>query len=100
MTRSWLLSLLLCVVACTEPPAVAPVVDADAVELHVTSTPSGATITIDGAPGGTTPVTAHVRPGPHRVQAVLSGMYPVEPQRVVVSRGAPGQVHFSMVASH
>jgi tetratricopeptide (TPR) repeat protein len=42
-------------------------------QLTVLSTPSGATVTIDGSPVGVTPWTGDIAPGPHKVELTLRG---------------------------
>jgi len=58
--------------AAASPPPTAPQPSAAAAsaadaELTITSRPSGASVSIDGAPSGTTPVSARVAPGKHDV---------------------------------
>jgi eukaryotic-like serine/threonine-protein kinase len=62
------------------------------VQLWVTSSPPGATITVDGAPGGKTPAAAIVRPGEHTVTLELAGY---APWKKTVSAKGEGSVNVS-----
>jgi hypothetical protein len=56
--------------------------------LSVVTTPSGALVTIDDVPVGTTPLTRDVRPGRHKVQVAVTGYYDGAPAWVDVPANA------------
>ncbi len=83
-----------------EPATIAlPDPGPNAVTITVTSTPPGATISVDGIPVGPSPQTVKVRPGPHRFKAMQSGYFAAE-QRVTASSDTPNTLALTLVASH
>ncbi len=65
--------------------------------LYITSSPTGATVTIDGTEDGTTPVTVlGLSPGSHSVTLSLTG-YQTASQTVTVSAGTTVSSHFTLV---
>ena len=71
-----------------------------ATPLTITTTPGGATVTVDGVGVGNSPVTVQVRPGPHRLRASMSGYYPAPETKIVVERGTAATHALSLVPSH
>ncbi len=65
----------------------------------LSTTPPGATVSIDGVGVGKSPVTVQVRPGPHRLQAAMSGHYPAPETKVVVERGVANNQMLFLVSS-
>ncbi len=100
--RLLVVSLSLCFVgACTDAPAVGlPDPGPAATPLTITTTPGGATVTVDGVGVGNSPVTVQVRPGPHRLRASMSGYYPAPETKIVVERGTAATHALSLVPSH
>jgi hypothetical protein len=68
--------------------------------ITITTTPPGATVVVDGAPVGASPVTVPLTPGPHRLRATMSGYYPAPETRIVVERGVVATHSLALVASH
>ncbi|HZX42827.1 MAG TPA: tetratricopeptide repeat protein [Myxococcaceae bacterium] len=56
-----------------------------------------ASVAIDGEPAGLSPVSARLRPGPHRVRATQEGYQPLE-RDVELAPGARVQLELSLVA--
>lgn len=56
--------------------------------VTITSAPAGATLKVDGEPRGTTPVTAEIGAGEHRIELHLDGYQPWA-QNVTVVAGEP-----------
>lgn len=75
-------------------------VRAGAAPVTITSDPTGASITIDGAIVGEAPLTITLNPGPHRLRATKSGYYPAPETRFQVSRDTPMTHQVTLVASH
>jgi hypothetical protein len=94
------ISSLACDLAADTPAAGLPDPGPAATALSVVTEPPGATVTVDNVNVGQGPVTVQVRPGPHRVQAMMSGYYPAPEVRVVVERGVPASARVQLVASH
>jgi hypothetical protein len=68
--------------------------------ITITTTPAGATVVVDGAPVGASPVTVPLTPGPHRLRATMSGYYPAPETKIVVERGVTATHALALVASH
>jgi hypothetical protein len=49
---------------------------AEAARVRVESTPPGAEVFVDGARAGVTPLELSVRPGAHRIEVEIAGMFP------------------------
>jgi hypothetical protein len=71
-----------------------------AAPITITTTPSGAAVTVNGIPVGPSPVTVQLNPGPVRLRATMSGYYPAPETRVVVERGTAATHTIALVASH
>lgn len=67
--------------------------------LSVTSEPAGAQISVDGVTVGKAPQDVALKPGQHRVKAVMSGYFPLE-QDIVLDPGGKQDVRLPLVASH
>jgi len=67
--------------------------------LSVTSEPPGAQISVDGVAVGKAPQEIAIKPGSHRVKAVMSGYFPLE-QDLVLDAGGTQSVRLPLVASH
>lgn len=66
--------------------------------LTVTSEPTGATVTVDGAAAGRTPVTLRdLTPGPHSVVLSMSGRHPVT-RNIELRAGASQEVNAALEA--
>jgi hypothetical protein len=68
--------------------------------ITITTTPPGATVLVDGAAVGSSPVVVPLNPGPHRLRATMSGYYPAQEQRFVVERGVAATHSVALVGSH
>jgi len=64
--------------------------------LHIESTPSGAAVSVDGEPVGTTPVDVPTTPGTHEVSVSLDG-YDVATRSVDAAAGHPEDVALNLV---
>jgi len=73
------------------PPPPAPVVG----QVVVETTPAGATVEVDGAVRGTTPVTLSLKPGEYRLAVRLAGYRPVE-EAVAVAAEAEVQRSYTL----
>jgi hypothetical protein len=64
------------------PKELGPSKPARQVAMQVQSMPTGATLTVDGEPAGTTPKTVHLSPGQHKLEfskeGFRTGTYPLE----------------------
>lgn len=67
-------------------------------QLTIFSTPSGASVAVDGHTLGMTPLTAELPPGPHRLALVLPG-YRAAQRDVLVSPTLPGEFSFELAAA-
>lgn len=85
--------------ACEAAPS-APAAGPNAVEIVVSSVPSGATILVDGGAVGSAPVTVRLNPGPHRLRAAMSGYYPAPETKIQVGASEPKEHTLTLVASH
>src|SRR5688572_20494382 len=95
-----LLLLALTYAAGCEPAASVPVAGPNAIEIVVRTNPPGATVLVDGASAGPSPVTIKLNPGPHRLRASLSGYYPPPETRIQVGATEPREHTLTLVASH
>ena len=78
------------------PPVQGPVVQLSAARLRVSSTPAGATVSIDGIHRGETPLEVSVLPGAHDVALTLDG-YSDEASAVTLAEpGETGVLVFSL----
>ncbi len=101
LCRALLIAAAISSLACDDVPAAGlPDPGPAATALSVLTDPPGATVTVDNVNVGQGPVTVQVRPGPHRVQAMMSGYYPAAEVRVIVERGVPSSTSVKLVASH
>jgi len=73
------------------PPAVG--------QVAVETVPAGATVEVDGAVRGTTPVTVALKPGEHRLAVRLTGYRPVEEAVVVAAEQEVGRSYTLEVAA-
>lgn len=89
----------LVVTACEPAKIELPDPGKNAVTITVSSTPPGATISVDGIPVGPAPQTVKVRPGPHTFKAMQSGYFAAE-QRINASSDTPKDLALTLVASH
>jgi hypothetical protein len=93
------LMMLPVLLACPPPPRVeAARVAAGAVGFTVTTAPPGASVTLDGAPAGNTPVTLQLAPGTHTLKLTATGYFAVDGPVEVPAQG--GTHHVPLVASH
>ena len=89
-----------CVVTGCEPATISlPDPGPNGVSITVSTTPPGATVSVDGVPVGAAPQTVVVRPGPHTLKAMKSGYFAAE-QRVTASSDTPKTLALTLVASH
>ncbi len=100
LCRALLVAVAISSLACDAPAAGLPDPGPAATALTVVTEPAGASVTVANVNVGKGPVTVQVRPGPHRVQAMMSGYYPAAEVRVVVERGVAASVSVQLVASH
>ncbi len=100
LCRALLIAAAISSLACDAPAAGLPDPGPAATALNIVTVPPGATVTVDNVNVGQGPVTVQVRPGPHRVQAMMSGYYPAPEVRIVVERGVPASASVQLVASH
>lgn len=64
--------------------------------LRVETTPPGATVRVDGAIAGTTPLLAEVEPGRHRVRVELEGYEPAGNEVELVRAGEQSTIAFAL----
>ena len=80
-------------------PTVPPEAIAVSGQIRILSTPSGANVSIDGKPQGSTPLTVpEVSPGAHTVTLSKAGFRP-ETRNVEVERGKRAQINAVLVSS-
>lgn len=83
---------------CACPPPQRVVASVGSAALDVASTPGGASVFVDGASVGVTPIKIMLKPGAHRLRVALSGYLPTEQAVEVPAEGLSLQV--PLVASH
>ena len=84
----------------TPSAAAGAAADGRSTPITITTQPPGATVIVDGAAVGESPVTLPLTPGPHRLRATMSGYYPVAETKIVVERGVQATHALALVASH
>ena len=77
-------------------PAHQPVAQLAAARLRVTSTPAGASVSIDGILRGETPLEANVLPGAHNVAVTLDGYSDEAGAVTLAGQGETGVLVFSL----
>ena len=98
-TRLVLAAFCLLVLAGCPPPARLTATEKPgSVAFEIASQPQGASVNVDGAAYGDTPVTIRLTPGAHRVQLNKSGYFPLETPIQVPAQG--GGFTGTLVASH
>ena len=73
----------------------APPPPAQLVQFEILTTPSGATVSIDGKVSGSAPLKQEMAPGAHQVQATLDGYQPAERTMTLVA-GTPTSVSLDL----
>jgi hypothetical protein len=86
--------------ACDGPVPALPPAGPFAAPVTIVTTPPGASVTVNGVPVGSAPVTVSLNPGPARLRATMSGYYPAPETRIVVERGTATTHTLALVASH
>jgi hypothetical protein len=86
--------------ACEADGPALPPAGPGAAPITIVTTPPGASVTINGIPVGTAPITVSLNPGPARVRATMSGYYPPPETRIVVERQTAATHTIALVASH
>jgi hypothetical protein len=86
--------------ACNAAAPALPPAGPGAAPITIVTTPPGASVSVNGIPVGTAPVTVSLNPGPARLRATMSGYYPPPETRIVVERQTAATHAIALVASH